>query len=188
MASSVGVVGFLVVVAALLHCTTAATNHTVGDSSGWTVPTPNTLYTSWINNKVFTVGDNLIFTFITGQHDVLQVPKERYDSCSGTAAIGSSITTGPATVTLTSAGQHYFICTVGTHCRLGQKLAVSVVSSSTTAPPPTTPSGETPPTLPSADSPSPPQSTGGPTPPSSATSLTAGLGVAAALSVITFFF
>ena len=79
-----------------------------------------------------------MFDFTTGTHDVLEVAKSDYESCSTTNPIGSTITTGPATVTITSAGEHYYICGFTGHCDAGQKLSITVASSpSTTSPPPT---------------------------------------------------
>lgn len=76
----------------------------------------------------------LVFNFVTGRHDVLQVPKDSFDACTTDNAIGTSLTDGPAHVTLNSTGDHYYICTIGNHCKLGQKLAVTV-SGGSGAPP-----------------------------------------------------
>ncbi|XP_021803934.1 cucumber peeling cupredoxin-like, partial [Prunus avium] len=104
------------------------------------------------------LNNSSVFNFATNAHDVQQVPKASFDSCSSDNAIGSAITTGPANVTLPSAGEHYFICTISTHCQSGQKLAITV-SSSATSPgasppsvPPPPPSANSPPTTPSPTS------------------------------------
>ncbi|GER48432.1 early nodulin-like protein 1 [Striga asiatica] len=51
---------------------------------------------------------------------------------------------GPANVTLDSAGDRYYICSFGSHCQQGQRLSITVISSSAnppaTATRPTTPS------------------------------------------------
>ncbi|KAK4395332.1 hypothetical protein Sango_1687500 [Sesamum angolense] len=114
----------------LLHCAAAQTVHMVGDGVGWEIP-PNSSfsYSNWASGKTFMVGDILVFNFMTNQHDVLRVPQASYDACTQDNAIGSVITTGPANITLDSAGTHYYICTFGRHCEFGQKLAVTVVSS-----------------------------------------------------------
>ncbi|KAF3437712.1 hypothetical protein FNV43_RR20468 [Rhamnella rubrinervis] len=154
----------------------AQTVHVVGDSSGWIVPrTSASLYQDWASSNKFVVGDILTFNFVTNEHDVLQVPKASYDGCSSANPIGQMITTGPANVTLDSAGDHFYICTIGRHCLGGQKLSITVSAapgasppSSNTPPPPAT---TTPPTAPSPTSPadctpapaSPPTS-GGPAP------------------------
>ncbi|EXB67294.1 Blue copper protein [Morus notabilis] len=69
------------------------------------------------------------FNFVTNAHDVVQVPKASYDSFNKDRAIGDPITKGPANVTLSTAGDLYFICSVGTHCQGGQKLAINVSAS-----------------------------------------------------------
>ncbi|XP_042063404.1 stellacyanin-like [Salvia splendens] len=125
----------------------AQTVHTVGDNMGWRIPTSASVsYSNWASGKTFMVGDILVFNFMTNEHDVVQVPKASYDDCSDDNAIGNIITTGPANITLDMAGERYYICSIGRHCEAGQKLNITVVSSSTggptppvTTPPPATP-------------------------------------------------
>ncbi|XP_016492823.2 cucumber peeling cupredoxin [Nicotiana tabacum] len=137
--------------ASLVQLTTAQTAHVVGDNEGWTIPSSGaSAYTNWAAGKTFMVGDTLVFNFMTNTHDVLQVPKASFDGCSSQNAIGSAIMSGPANVTLDSAGERYYICTFGRHCQNGQKLAITVSSSTGTpgANPPTSfaagPSGSVP--------------------------------------------
>lgn len=49
-------------------------------------------------------------------------------------------TTGPANITLQTAGEHYFICSVSGHCISGQKLSINVTGASSPAPQPNSPS------------------------------------------------
>ncbi|KAB1199395.1 Stellacyanin [Morella rubra] len=135
----------LIAVAAVLQ-TSMATTYTVGDTSGWTVPPSGAgAYSTWAANKSFTVGDILVFTFTTGAHDVARVTKAAYDVCNLTSPI-SIETNGPANLTLNDAGEHYYICTIASHCTLGQKLAINVTAatSPTASPPAATPSPSTP--------------------------------------------
>ncbi|KAL1565045.1 cucumber peeling cupredoxin-like [Salvia divinorum] len=130
--------------------------HIVGDNMGWGIPTNTSVsYSNWASGKTFMVGDILVFNFMTNQHDVVQVPKASYDDCSEDNAIGNVITTGPANITLDTAGERYYICSIGGHCGAGQKLSITVVSSSTGGPTPpmTTP----PPATPTTPSPATPQ-------------------------------
>ncbi|KAJ4845524.1 hypothetical protein Tsubulata_013047 [Turnera subulata] len=143
-------VAFGLVVAVLLQCAAAQTVHIVGDGIGWRVPQNAQAYANWANGKSFVVGDTLQFNFITNEHDVLKVPKASYDACTQSNPVGSMITTGPANITLDTAGEHYYICTIGRHCQFGQKLAITV-SSTPGAMPPTTPT--TPTTTPVTPSP-----------------------------------
>lgn len=90
-----------------------------------------------IHITTFFLKNNLVFNFMTNNHDVQQVPKASFDACTSDNAIGNLILTGPANITLSSAGEQYYICTVGRHCQGGQKLAISVSGTPGTANPPT---------------------------------------------------
>ncbi|KAK4267554.1 hypothetical protein QN277_024321 [Acacia crassicarpa] len=117
-----------------LHCAAAQTVHVVGDTTRWIVPSDPNFYATWASSKTFHLNDVLSFEFTTGQHDVVEVPKESYDSCSDDNKIGNTIETGPYNHTLNKTGTHYFICSVGQHCNNGQKLTVNVVSGSSSTP------------------------------------------------------
>ncbi|KAA0058751.1 hypothetical protein IC582_002447 [Cucumis melo] len=132
MAGGIGfVLSFIAVV--FVHHAAAQKVHVVGDATGWTIPPATTFYSEWADKNTFAVGDSLSFKFTTGSHDVLKVSKESFEACSTDKGIGSPLTTGPATVKLDTAGEHYFICSVGKHCLGGQKLAVTVSGSGTPA-------------------------------------------------------
>ncbi|KAB1996479.1 hypothetical protein ES319_D13G235100v1 [Gossypium barbadense] len=126
--------------------TPSTTTFTVGDSTGWRVPTNDDFYEDWADHKHFVVGDVLVFNFTTGQHNVAEVTEDGYDDCNAANAI-STLTTGPARITLNKTGDNYFICSVPGHCSAGQKLKVEVRTGNTTggvAPsPPVTPSTTT---------------------------------------------
>ncbi|XP_062022330.1 umecyanin-like [Rosa rugosa] len=139
---------FGLVAAVFLQCVAAQTTHVVGGSVGWTIPqTGAQEYVTWASGQKFVVGDFLIFNFTTNSHDVLEVPKASFDSCSST---GSTIKTGPANITINSTGEQYYICTIGNHCQSGQKLAITVLTSATSpggspsAPSPSTTANNTP--------------------------------------------
>ncbi|KAL3532314.1 hypothetical protein ACH5RR_005835 [Cinchona calisaya] len=103
----------------------------VGDELGWLVPPGGPIaYETWAYNKVFAVGDILVFNFENGTQDVAKVTKSAYQSCDTNNPI-SLITTSPASITLTSVGEHFFTSTYSRHCDLGQKLAISVTTYST---------------------------------------------------------
>ncbi|KAM0934987.1 putative Phytocyanin domain, cupredoxin [Dioscorea sansibarensis] len=166
----------------------AATQHVVGGTAtGWTIPPNATFYSEWAASQTFVVGDSLVFNFTTGAHNVIEVRKSDYDACTSKNKIGSTITKGPATVTISSAGQHFYICGVPGHCSgAGQKLAITVTGSSTTEQAPTTapsgaaPGGSTPTTTPSPESAPGPSATKGS---SSATSLASSLPMAVVFSL-----
>ncbi|XP_041009193.1 umecyanin-like [Juglans microcarpa x Juglans regia] len=116
---------YLVLIVAFIDAATAVT-HQVGDSTeGWAVPSSTSFYTTWANSQKFSVGDILEFKW-TSTHNVLEVTKTEYDDCTGTNGVPSS--TSPVSVNLTNTTARYFICTVGSHCTSGQKLAVTSVA------------------------------------------------------------
>ncbi|KAL5547821.1 hypothetical protein UlMin_003052 [Ulmus minor] len=174
MAKNLNLVVFAALAAvALLQSSVAATTYFVGDSTNWAIPPSTSTYSNWAANKTFVVGDILVFNFAQGQHDVSQVTKAGYDSCNGTGAI-SMQQNSPANITLQTAGELYYICSVPGHCNAGQKLAINVTGASSPAPQPATPSpasapvpAPAPATEPTASSPSPassPDSSPAPTP------------------------
>lgn len=111
--------------------------------------------------------DIVVFNFTTNIHDVAEVNRAAFDSCNSTNPISLS-TNGPTRITLTSAGEHHFICTFTSHCALGQKLAINVSSASATPtpqpatpPPAATPQTAPPPAVPATP---PPAATPAPSP------------------------
>ncbi|XP_034700356.1 blue copper protein-like [Vitis riparia] len=156
--------------------------YTVGDILGWVVPPLGEVaYSTWAYNKIFIVGDSLVFNFINGTQDVAVVTKEAYDSCNTSSTI-AVYATSPTTITLTTTGMHYFTSTYELHCGLGQKLAINVIAKSTTP----SPSGAaTPPSSSVGASPS----AGGPTapPPSSSAPSQIVAGAIALLSIAVAF-
>ncbi|KAK1282375.1 hypothetical protein QJS10_CPB22g01100 [Acorus calamus] len=140
----------VVVLMASAASASAATTHEVGGSEGWTMPEDSDTYTNWAAGQTFRVGDSLRFTFPMGlSHSVMEVSKSDYDSCTTTAPIGGEKTTSPATLNLSTAGMHYYICGYPTHCSFDMKLSINVLPSSTSS------------TVQGPTSPPPPPSTGG---------------------------
>ncbi|KAF7015679.1 hypothetical protein CFC21_029455 [Triticum aestivum] len=137
MASSSALIALLVV----LGCAAAASaaTFTVGDGQGWTT---GANYATWASGKTFAVGDKLVFNYASQAHTVTEVTKSEYDACSSNANGDNS---GATTMTL-KAGANYYICTIGTHCAAGMKLAVTAGDSSSGS---GTPAAGTPPTTPS---------------------------------------
>ncbi|PWA80039.1 cupredoxin superfamily protein [Artemisia annua] len=133
-----------------------AVDHNVGKpNGGWDQSTD---LKSWASAQTFIVGDNLVFTY-TSLHDVLEVTKDNYDSCTTSNPISTN-GASPTTIALTDSGNRYFICGTAGHCDQGMKVEIQTVPAAT--PPPTSTS---PP--PSSDSPAPatpPVSTDAPPP------------------------
>ncbi|PKA62202.1 Blue copper protein [Apostasia shenzhenica] len=138
--------------AAVLLQIAAATNFTVGSPGGsWDLKTN---LSSWASSNTFKIGDDLIFSYDASAHDVVEVTKAHYDSCSTSGAIKNH-NSGNDVIPLTSAGKRYFICGVPGHCSSGMKVEIDTTAAA---------SGSTP-RPPSASSPTSPVS-GGSTPPS----------------------
>ncbi|KAJ0752002.1 putative Phytocyanin domain, cupredoxin [Helianthus annuus] len=117
-----------------LRSTVGQTRHVVGDALGWTIPSGGaSTYATWASQQTFTVGDTLYFNFTTGMHNVAEVSQAAYGPCTTTNTLSLN-PNGPATVTLTRPGTHNFICTVVSHCQIGQKLTINVSPLTATAP------------------------------------------------------
>ncbi|KAK4489961.1 hypothetical protein RD792_000615 [Penstemon davidsonii] len=100
--------------------------YTVGDSSGWSMAGD---YGTWATDKSFAVGDTLVFNYSPG-HTVDEVSESDYKLCTS----GNSIATdssGATSITLKTAGSHYFICGTPGHCSGGMKISVNVAPSAT---------------------------------------------------------
>ncbi|MFS7966158.1 putative Blue (type 1) copper binding protein [Helianthus anomalus] len=178
------VVAVIAIASFCVPSTVAQTRHVVGGAIGWDVPpNGNATYVTWASGKTFNVGDTLFFNFTTGAHDVTEVSQAAYGPCTAANPI-SHTTTGPATVTLRTAGNHYFICTVGPHCNLGQKLMINVRGSSTTP----APTGSTTPAPAGSMTPPPTGTTASPPQPSSSSSFTAVVPVTILAAALAFFY
>ncbi|EEF35204.1 cucumber peeling cupredoxin [Ricinus communis] len=130
-------IGFLIVLLPLLDSTAAATKFTVGDGIGWAVPSNASFYDEWASDKTFQVGDSIVFNW-SEVHNVLEVTsKSEYDNCTTTNGILRQ--TSPVTIDLTANSTLYFICTVGQHCALGQKVTIKV-GNGISSPSPSSPS------------------------------------------------
>ncbi|PSS31613.1 Blue copper protein [Actinidia chinensis var. chinensis] len=161
-----------------------AKDYTVGESSGWAIGMD---YSTWTSGKTFTVGDTLVFNYISG-HSVDQVSASDYSTCT----VGNAIKTdssGATNFPLKTAGTYYFICGVPGHCGSGMKVAVTVAAAAGGATP-TTPSGTPPSTTTTTTSPATPTTTPTTTPRTytdSSSSGTLSPFVAMMISLVAFF-
>ncbi|KAG5117718.1 hypothetical protein JHK84_043831 [Glycine max] len=121
---------------------TEATNYTVGDSFGWSVPSSKSFYTDWASTKKFFVGDNLIFNW-NGNHSIKITMKTiDYESCNSSwfDALTYLVTKNGTAMSIHTIdapiGYRYFYCIVGNHCELGQKFSINVQSHSGSSPAP----------------------------------------------------
>lgn len=104
------------------------------------------------------------FVFETGNNDVIQVPKQEYESCTACSPF-KVLNNGPAIVPLTEKGVYYFISNFSNYCALGLKISIKVHDcprrSQSTPPPSSSPLPATP-----SSSPAPsPRTRGGSNPP-----------------------
>ncbi|KAK1420973.1 hypothetical protein QVD17_22983 [Tagetes erecta] len=106
---------------------TMAIDLSVGDSFGWNVPSNEIFYDVWamIQEGGIYVNDVLVFNFATGVHNVAEVSLQAHDACDGSNPI-KMYTSGPAHVSLNTAGIHYFISTIGSDCKSYMRMIVRV--------------------------------------------------------------
>ncbi|WP_323677939.1 phytocyanin family protein, partial [Halorubellus sp. PRR65] len=70
-------------------------SYTVGAPAGsWDL---RTNYTNWASSITFRAGAQLVFKYTRGAHDVVEVSKADYDSCSGSSPL-APFQTGDDTV------------------------------------------------------------------------------------------
>ncbi|XP_044984313.1 basic blue protein-like [Hordeum vulgare subsp. vulgare] len=121
---TLGAMAVVVAVATLLPATASAASYTVGDGSGWDIGID---YHAWASGKKFRVGDTLEFLYSLGEaeHNVVLVDAQSFAACT-VPSNAPTLTTGDDTVSLTQAGQWFFICGIEGHCQDGMKLAVNV--------------------------------------------------------------
>uniref|UniRef100_A0A0D3GW65 Phytocyanin domain-containing protein n=1 Tax=Oryza barthii TaxID=65489 RepID=A0A0D3GW65_9ORYZ len=170
----------VVAMAAAVLGTALGATYTVGAPSGsWDL---RTNYDQWVSNINFRAGDQIVFKYSPAAHDVLEVNKADYDSCSSSSPI-ATFNSGDDTIPLTAAGTRYFICGFNGHCTGGMKVAVKVeaTTGSNPAPSPMTPRPRTPTAM--APNAMPPTAGGRPVPPSSSASQPAGVASLVGLSL-----
>nr|CAB3492919.1 unnamed protein product [Digitaria exilis] len=119
-------------VVVFLPALASATDHVVGDSAGWTLGFD---YAAWAQTKQFTVGDTLVFEYSTSSHDVVEVSGPDFKACNK-AATTSVWSSGHDRVVLDKPGRRWFVCSVGSHCQDGMKIAVTVLPGTTMGPAP----------------------------------------------------
>ncbi|CAN8238155.1 unnamed protein product [Cochlearia groenlandica] len=139
----------------LLSCCSAATVYKVGDSNGWTVKKKDT-YRSWVRNKVFHVGDSLVFEYNHNISNVIHISNAlEYLSCNYLSS-KAVYNTGHDVITLMEPGHYYFVTSNHIQCVSGLKLDLLVVPSSSrpVSPPPPSKNNDMSPPI---SSPPPPQ-------------------------------
>ncbi|WKA02184.1 hypothetical protein VitviT2T_020402 [Vitis vinifera] len=114
----------LAIFAIVLPAMAMAIEFTVGDDQGWTI---NFDYEAWAKDKVFHVGDKLVFKYTAGRHNVFKVNGTAFTNYTIPPA-NEALTTGNDVITLATPGRKWYICGVNDHCaNYGQKLAITVL-------------------------------------------------------------
>ncbi|KAG9454128.1 hypothetical protein H6P81_007032 [Aristolochia fimbriata] len=106
-----------------------ATEFRVGGANGWTLPPdPNfNPYNQWAEMHRFQIGDSLLFTYPPDKDSVLQVTKEKYDSCIVDDPI-ASFKDGNTLVSFNQSGPHYFISGTSGNCLKNEKIVAIVMA------------------------------------------------------------
>ncbi|MCD7450747.1 hypothetical protein HAX54_008384 [Datura stramonium] len=100
-----------------------ATEYWVGGEKGWTLDVD---YQAWAKDKVFKVGDTLVFKYPQGSHNVFKVNQTSFQNCIAPPP-SEGLTSGHDVITLASPGKKWYICGFPTHCSdHGQKLVITV--------------------------------------------------------------
>ncbi|KAI3898112.1 hypothetical protein MKX03_021711 [Papaver bracteatum] len=113
----------LLLVSAALLLGASAETYTVGEIDGWN---SYSNYTDWAQGKTFHLGDDLVFNYEGGQHNVIQVNATAYDKCLKEPNLGES-RNGNDTVALAKVGRIWFVCGMADHCEFGQKFSIEVL-------------------------------------------------------------
>ncbi|CAL9093428.1 unnamed protein product [Musa textilis] len=117
----------VIVAAAAMPQSSMAANYTVGEGDGWH---PDYNYTAWTYGKMFMVGDNLVFNYKQGAHNVMQVGGPDYKACNKSAVAINTFSSGSDVVPLDGQGKRWYICGFADHCSKGQRLVVNVMPAS----------------------------------------------------------
>nr|XP_043627503.1 blue copper protein 1b-like [Erigeron canadensis] len=132
MASSHSIIIFMVTTLVVLATSVSATEYIVGDASGWTLDYD---YSNWAKDKVFMVGDKLVFNYASGTHNVMKVNGTGFQQCDVTSSNGT-LTSGRDVIPLLTPGRKWYICGVAKHCELRNMKLVITVLPQTMAPAP----------------------------------------------------
>ncbi|KAL2320488.1 hypothetical protein Fmac_029457 [Flemingia macrophylla] len=114
---------FLAISMVLLSSVAMAADFVVGGDQGWKLDFD---YEEWAQDKVFRVGDNLLFNYDNTKHNVVKVNGTQFQNCSFTPE-NEILSNGKDTITLKTEGKKWYICGKPTHCADHQmKLTINV--------------------------------------------------------------
>ncbi|XP_040369504.1 blue copper protein 1b [Rosa chinensis] len=120
-------VRFVLAILAIVAPSILATDFIVGDDKGWTI---NVDYRAWAQGKLFVIGDNHVFNYPEGVHNVLKVNGTGFQECAAPAGT-VVLTSGKDVINLATTGRKWYICGVSKHRQVGpQKLFITVMPAS----------------------------------------------------------
>ncbi|WKA02166.1 hypothetical protein VitviT2T_020385 [Vitis vinifera] len=94
-------VGTIAILAFVLAAVAMATKFAVGDDQGWTI---NFDYEAWVKDKIFHVGDELVFNYTAGWHNVFKVNGTAFTNCT-IPPTNEALSTGNEVITLAAHGR-----------------------------------------------------------------------------------
>ena len=122
----------LAVAAMAVLSTASAAIYNVGEPGGaWDL---STNYGTWASSRNFQTNDQIVFKYSPQAHDVLEVSKADYDSCS-TATPIATLNSGNDVIALNVTGTRYFICGFLGHCAGSMKVKIDVMPGSSSSSP-----------------------------------------------------
>ncbi|KAK2362613.1 blue copper protein 1a [Trifolium repens] len=117
----------------LLFSVSMATDHIVGDYQAWSVATN---YTQWAQERVFLVGDNLVFIYDSTRHNVFKVNGTQFQNCTFPPA-NEALSTGKDIIQLETEGRKWYVCGIANHCSAHHmKLVITVLERAPSPSPP----------------------------------------------------
>ncbi|AES80888.1 putative cupredoxin [Medicago truncatula] len=126
-------VAILAISMVLLSSVAMAADHIVGDDKGWTV---DFNYTQWTQDKVFRVGDNLVFNYDNTKHNIFKVNGTLFKDCTFPPK-NEALSTGKDIIQLKTEGRKWYVCGVADHCSAHQmKFVITVLAEGAPAPSP----------------------------------------------------
>ncbi|KAM0980375.1 hypothetical protein ACFX13_013950 [Malus domestica] len=126
-------VTLVTLVVVLLPTIAMATDYVVGGDSGWNTGVD---YSAWAKDKMFHVGDALVFKYTNPPHNVFKVNGTGFNACvKPTGNDQPPLTSGNDRIELKTPGNKWYICAAADHCKSGQKLVITVMDTAPASPP-----------------------------------------------------
>ncbi|XP_024996641.1 uclacyanin 1-like [Cynara cardunculus var. scolymus] len=121
----------LTIILIFIATSASAKQFIVGDDNGWSL---NFDYQSWAESTKFVIGDQIVFKYPIGKHNVFEVDETGFQRC--VVPLGAkSLATGYDVVNLTTPGRKWYISGIRKQCETGgMKLVIDVSPQPTQAP------------------------------------------------------